>query len=213
MTRYGVRDLHGLLVWIDHRIRTTRTQEASRVGDLARLTKEEYDNLFNMVMCVNKHFKALELTDASPILNDFPSPDVTLGECRGRLSDIKHALTAAMERRAFMYVPTSVQMYAPLINLQKLDRTIHDRHGKSFGEAVFVAFPDARFDAQQFALCMVAGADTAAIFHLMRVIEVGVRKLGAHLGVRRVRDYVKSGTRYKLKPIEHCTWECACPLS
>ena len=64
---------------------------------------------------------------------------------------------------------------------------------KIFGEAVFNSFPSARKDAELSGTCLALGLADAAIFHLMRVTEIGLRALAKHL---RVKDRV----------VEHATW-------
>jgi hypothetical protein len=85
---------------------------------------------------------------------------------------------------------------------------------KPFGERVFDVFADARYDAEHAALCIATGASTAAVFHLMRVAEWGVRALGKALGLTRIKEVLnpKPGSkqqrrRIKYVPIENCVWE------
>ena len=49
---------------------------------------------------------------------------------------------------------------------------------RPFGDAVFDAFPSARFDIPEAGTCLAVGCNVAAAFHLMRVAEVGMRELG-----------------------------------
>ncbi|MDB5715741.1 MAG: hypothetical protein JWO15_3138 [Sphingomonadales bacterium] len=49
---------------------------------------------------------------------------------------------------------------------------------KPFGEQVYLAFPSARLDIKNAVKCGVLGQSTAAVFHLMRVMEVGLKVLG-----------------------------------
>jgi hypothetical protein len=52
-----------------------------------------------------------------------------------------------------------------------------------FGEDVFNKFPSAIRDAQDASKCLALGQGTAAVFHLMRVMEVALRVLGKDLGI------------------------------
>jgi hypothetical protein len=54
---------------------------------------------------------------------------------------------------------------------------------KPLGELVYDAFPSARSDAKAAGNCLAADLNTAAVFHLMRIVEIGLRKLAAHLKV------------------------------
>jgi hypothetical protein len=55
-----------------------------------------------------------------------------------------------------------------------------------FGEEVAAKFPSAIFDADEAALCLALDCDTASVFHLMRVMEAGLRALGKSLNDPRL---------------------------
>jgi hypothetical protein len=65
-----------------------------------------------------------------------------------------------------------------------------------FGRSVRNAFPQARYDIQEVGNCLATEADTAFVFHLMRVAEFGMRALAFD---RRIR--VSKG------PVDLATWE------
>src|SRR4029077_16820527 len=119
MFRYGVRDLHLLLLWIEHEISNTYSQEGIRHGVGALLTAEEKERVTKRVGCVRKHFVSLELHDSvgacdeviSNVAGQHPST-VTLGECRGYLLSLRHILNDALAKRFFMYVPLRAVKYA-----------------------------------------------------------------------------------------------------
>ena len=52
-----------------------------------------------------------------------------------------------------------------------------------FGEEVSAALPDIAFDDEAAGFCLGFDCNTACVFHLMRVMEVGLQKLGTKLGV------------------------------
>lgn len=52
-----------------------------------------------------------------------------------------------------------------------------------FGREVERAFPNAAEDISEAGKCLALGRSTAAVFHLMRVMEIGVQKLGTKLGI------------------------------
>lgn len=76
------------------------------------------------------------------------------------------------------------------------DRTAYLDDSASFGERVVEAFPSAKDDIRDAGNCLACECTTAAVFHLMRVAEHGLRALAYD---RRVR--VPKG------PIELATWE------
>lgn len=93
---------------------------------------------------------------------------------------------------------TSMQEYAETLQAL-LDRLVDDtrRHEffmipahklatyndarQMFGEKVNAAFPSAQKEIEQAAKCYSFGRNTATVFHLMRVMEVGLRVLGTSL--------------------------------
>ena len=59
------------------------------------------------------------------------------------------------------------------------------------------AFPNSLTDMRQAGNCIALGLDTAAVFHLMRVVEWGLRALCKNLKVSEI----------KKGPIEYATWD------
>jgi hypothetical protein len=64
-----------------------------------------------------------------------------------------------------------------------------------FGVDVTKAFPSARTDIQEVGNCLAVDLNTAAVFHLMRVVECGLRALARHLKVK-----------IKKVPLEYAEW-------
>jgi hypothetical protein len=65
-----------------------------------------------------------------------------------------------------------------------------------FGEKIDNAFPAARIDIKNAGTCLALNLNDATIFHLMRVVEVGLRDLAKKLKVKVPKT-----------PIEYATWE------
>ena len=60
-----------------------------------------------------------------------------------------------------------------------------------FGESVADAFQSTTFDAIEASQCYAVGRNTACVFHLMRVLEIGLAALGRKFGI----------------PTDHTNWE------
>ena len=75
-----------------------------------------------------------------------------------------------------------------------------------FGDEVWHGFPSARADIREAGNCLATGCNTAAVFHLMRAVEWGLRALATDLGVRRLRGVRRSG-RATLTPVAYSQWE------
>jgi len=57
-----------------------------------------------------------------------------------------------------------------------------------FGEPVASKFPRAAYDIVEASKCLALERSTAAVFHLMRVMELGVQSIGKKLGVSLTQD-------------------------
>ena len=89
---------------------------------------------------------------------------------------IESSLKHEMATRAFMYMPP--------------ERARYYAEEVAFGEEVNTKFPTASFDIKEAGNCYATGRSTACVFHLMRVMELGVQALGTKLGVSLVGEKV-----------------------
>lgn len=74
--------------------------------------------------------------------------------------------------RFFLYVPAERARFWP---------TMEEPH--IFGEEVSTSFPSATFDISNSGICIATMMSTAAVFHLMRALEIGLAALGEVFGV------------------------------
>ncbi len=63
----------------------------------------------------------------------------------------------------------------------------YDRN-ELFGTEVNAKFPATQYDMVEAGNCLALGRGTACVFHLMRIMEVGVQELGKKLGITLVTD-------------------------
>jgi hypothetical protein len=77
-----------------------------------------------------------------------------------------------IEGKAFFYVPAERAKFWPKMS---------DPH--IFGKAVGDAFPSAMQDIAESGVCLALDRGSACVFHLMRVLEIGLTVLGAKFGV------------------------------
>jgi hypothetical protein len=76
-----------------------------------------------------------------------------------------------------------------------------------FGQPVHDAFPSARFDIRETGNCLAAECHTAAVFHMMRAAEWGIRALCVHLGLKKLKWVKKRGGKVRLMPVAYSDWE------
>jgi hypothetical protein len=87
------------------------------------------------------------------------------------------------------------------------DRVGYLENSNFIGDFIAEAFPNAEADAREAGNCLAAECNTAAVFHLMRVVEWGLRALCVDLGMKQVKSKIKKSGRIVYTPIEYSEWE------
>jgi hypothetical protein len=100
--------------------------------------------------------------------------EITFGERSSILDILQGRIKDEMNTQLFLYIPT--------------ERVWSYDQKELFGQGVNNKFPEAQFDITEAGNCYTAGRGTAAVFHLMRVMELAVQKLGDKLGVTLVQE-------------------------
>lgn len=77
-----------------------------------------------------------------------------------------------LKNKAFFYIPPEMMKLWPKA-----------KEPFAFGVKVGTSFPSSTFDANNAATCLATTHATAAVFHLMRVLEIGLRVQGEQFGV------------------------------
>jgi hypothetical protein len=84
-----------------------------------------------------------------------------------QMKAIRDLLANEMKGRVYAYIPPESARYFTSTSEPHL-----------FGSNVDVAFPSAQYDIHEAGCCMAVVRPTAAVFHLMRVLECGLNALG-----------------------------------
>jgi hypothetical protein len=84
----------------------------------------------------------------------------TVGEMTELISQLEKTIKWEMEDRLFMYVPPA--------------RAGRYDLAEPFGPEFSKSFPSATFDSKEAGNCFACGRYTACVFHLMRVLEIGL---------------------------------------
>ena len=87
------------------------------------------------------------------------------------------------------------------------DRREYVDNDALLGDAVTRAFPSSVNDIREAGNCLAAECNTAAVFHLMRTAEWGLRALCVNLGFRRVKSKIRAKGSVTYTPIEYLEWE------
>jgi hypothetical protein len=96
---------------------------------------------------------------------------VTWGYVKDRLGEINNTLRREISTKTLLVLEARDQAYfAPKV--------------PHFGNEVATKFPTgAAFEIDEAAKCLALGRPTAAVFHLMRVMEIGIRAVARCLGI------------------------------
>lgn len=184
---------------------------AKRVGDLARIECEfkhanpetrgtdTAESLKNLKKTLARSIKAMDglqmercQRQLQDILKEAETKPLLAQQLAIHARSAAKAVTEELHHRKFLYVVPAFYSYID--------------HERLFGDVVWQRFPSARPDVTEAGNCLAAECNTAAVFHLMRVTEWGLRAFATHLGVRSLRSQKKSG-RVHLTPVAYSTWE------
>lgn len=93
----------------------------------------------------------------------------TWNEIHNQITVLIEAIESELCFRRFAYVPTC--------KAEILDRMAHD------WEMIWAQFPLTKTDSQEAVYCYALGRNTACVFHLMRVAEIGLRALAREMRI------------------------------
>jgi hypothetical protein len=85
------------------------------------------------------------------------------------------------------------------------ERAQYFNHAALLGESVNRVFPPAVPDIREAGNCLATDRNTAAVFHLMRSIEWGLRALCGHLGLNQAKRSRRGKVSYV--PLAYSEWE------
>jgi len=150
------------------------------IGFLGRLEKQcEAINLTMSVKAVQRLIRAF--SDGEHRAKEFQE---AIPELHRRIAD-------EMEEKLFLYIPPE---RAGLYDQAEL-----------LGKEVNAKFPTVQFDSVEAGNCYATGRSTAAVFHLMRIMETAVQAFGNKLGVpltgEKVWQVILYGINAKIKSL------------
>lgn len=162
------------------------------------LSDVERGDLQRYIEAINAECVAVKLKRSSQLAQSLigridENRELTNRYVAGLLAELDKHIRMDMQEQLFLYMsPVDAEYY----NNEKL-----------LGDAVYDSFPDARIDVLAAGNCLACGNDTAAVFHLMRVAEWGLRALCIHFGFKKVKEYKNKTGKYGLIPIQYSMWE------
>ncbi len=93
-----------------------------------------------------------------------------------RLDEVRHNLISELGDHVFLCIPAS-------------DKELFVEPEGYWSQALILAFPDARQDMRQCVQCLALEMWTASVFHAMRAVQHGLRRLADRLGVTFAKDF------------------------
>lgn len=126
---------------------------------------------------VRKPFPAKEYAQVaatSSRLYSFITSGCTFEEMYIRVVALRESMEDELRGRSLVFVPG--------LNTKYYDNP------KAFGEAVWTAFPHAEKDVREACNCYALDLGTACVFHLMRVLEKGLKVMADSLGIPSDHD-------------------------
>lgn len=153
-------------------------QKVSELGyGSERIKRDEAERALEVLRRVEKPFPIKEyeaVASAAARLYSFITTDCTFDDMYIRIVALRECMEDALGARKLVFVP---QLRTEYCDKERL-----------FGDEVFSAFADARFDIQDAGNCYALGLHTACVFHLMRALEAGLQVIARDLGVNWTPD-------------------------
>jgi hypothetical protein len=179
MERFSAEAFFAMAAYLHHAKRNA--QEMVRNNQVGRTTKLPGSGTGSKVSreleMIETHCRAVGLTvsvKAAHSLCEMRQDGTTVGDFVDALDHLQSTIMWEMEDKVFMYIPP--------------DRAAFYNAKELFSGDVNRKFSGIQFDMVEAGNCYAAGRGTAAVFHLMRIMEVGVQELGRKLGVSLVDE-------------------------
>lgn len=156
------------------------------------ITKEHLDKFIHELDHFRKHLKYLGLNHSVKYLDLIRAK---LGKSDYEYEDYERDITTLQEWQ-------DIELSEIVTGFIPADKVPYFRQNEFFGQEVNARFPSAAQDIQDAANCYAYGLNTACVFHLMRVVEIGARAMIRDL---RVGSLLVNRNKDKV-PIELCDW-------
>jgi hypothetical protein len=158
-------------------------------ADLLEEIAKELELVETLGRC--RRFKTI-INDSNTELIGHPGEfhkSITTPEIVSEIEGLESSLQRELMDKRFIYIPNSKAKFCEQPAL--------------FGEPVNKAFPSAVKDIMEAGNCLAVDLNTATVFHLMRVVECGMRALAVHLKVKiKDRSIKQAGWDQLIKLME-----------
>jgi len=158
-------------------------------GESSPIAENEKQFIFKTLINAQLECDRLDLKEAAnrvAVLEMRLKQDCSLGAAHIELQNLNTAIMVGLTERKFAFIRPGLDAYF--------------EKDKLFGEDVYEKFEFARQDVKEAGNCLSAELYTAAVFHLMRVSEHGLRRLAKKLKVTLTH-------KGKYQPVEYAEWD------
>ncbi len=162
----NVLRIFGDLLYVEQHSRALRDEKADVIMD-EQVTKIVTDYVQSTHgLCENMKLKAAE-KQAQRILAGLDGGQLTRQDFLSMVSELRSRIEDEASLMLFLYI----------------DKTDFYEKAELFGPTVDTHFPATTIDIEEAGNCIAVGRPTACVFHLLRVVEVGVKAFGTALGI------------------------------
>jgi len=188
MRHYNVWQLANALAFLTQ-MQIDAEEQIRALGD-SGVPVERMNNYYvPMLKLCFAECERIELTAAlyrQPPFNSEIRQGISWSGLRNQAKTMLEAIHSELCFRRFAFVPTE-------------KATLHDKFGLVW-QGIWDKLPDVKEDSQRAIDCYALEQDTACVFHLMRVAEIGLRSLAKKLHVKLIHRRTDC-------PIEYADWE------
>jgi hypothetical protein len=121
------------------------------------------------------------------------SGNMTNVELRMHIREVRKDIIRELEQETFIYVPKN--------NAREIMNSVED------WSIIMGHFHSVKTDVDHHHDCFAVEKNDASVFHLMRVVEWGLRAFCVHMGFRNIKSKIKASGKVEFTPIEYSVWE------
>jgi len=179
------------LIWIEH----TRANAAKAVKEATRNYQVLHDERVQIYKCLENFCKecnkinlnsTYQRTFELMVQVGNPNKPCYWSDIESGLQGVQWAVESELLMHCFTFIPEDKEKY-------------FERDGQNalFGKEVYQNFESARSDIKNAGNSLAADLHDAAVFHLLRVVEIGLRELATNLGLKKIAK----------TPLDYSGWE------
>ena len=147
-----------------------------------------FDRFQDMLSTLQMHCEALNLSVTEQLLagiaKDLEHVTITRELVAARLAELNRCFVSELKSKTFFYIPSEkAKYYSDLLVELPAPFQKPKIPAPPLGTEAPKAFPSIAYDAKEAGNCFALGRNTACVFHLMRVLEIGLGAFGAVFGV------------------------------